>query len=143
MNTGLKLQLTINTICWLLEYLEMLNVYNCNQYWCFGSHFILLNISLISYINYRYDKLIFIPSFVNGLIGTLSLLFSSITWWNTHGRHRSEYYDSHSFYHTILYINLFWNLLYLLVLKEHIENVKKILILFGVSDLDMENLNSI
>lgn len=126
MNFGLKIQLTINLISWLLEYLEMLNLYNCEQYWCSGSHFILIGLSIINYIIYKFDKLIFIPYIIISIVGSFSLLFWGITWWNVSSRHRSEYYDTHSFLNTILFVNLFWNLFYLTILKDKLNVISQL-----------------
>jgi hypothetical protein len=134
MKNNIKFQLLINLISWILEYLEMLNVYNCEQYWCSGSHFILIGISIINYIIYKFDKLIFIPYIIISIIGSLSLLFWDITWWNVSTRHRTEYYNSHNFLNITLFVNLFWDLFYLCILKKHIEDTKKLILISNINN---------
>ena len=132
MLSGLKFQIILNICSWILQYLEILNLYNCEKYWCSGTHFIYTSLTLLNYIIFKYDNLIFIPSLIIGLIGSLSLFFWDLTWWNISTRYRTEYYDTHCFYTTILFINLFWCFFYIYTLKRYLVNLEKLTNLFYI-----------
>lgn len=142
MDHGCKIQILLNITIWIIQHLEILNIYNCKQYWCSGVHFIYITITIINYYVYKYDILVFIPSIIIGLIGAFSLLFLDIKLGNTNNKYGMEYYITHGFYDVLLFINLLWCLLYLSILKKYIDNTNKILVLFGVNEfpIDYDNL---
>ena len=103
---------------WCLEFLEVLNLYNCKAWWCSGVPFIYFGVSGIIYFFICREHCIMIPTLVASFIGGVSLLFWDCTRWNIDTRHRTEYYDTHNFYANALWLNCFWNFVYVLVIKR-------------------------
>ena len=98
------LQLTCNMIMMILEYLEVLNLYNCSRWYCSGIPCGFLFINICNTIFFRDNLLINVPSLVCNFLGAGGLLFWDIEYWNVSTRHRTEYYDTHDSYFAMLYI---------------------------------------
>ncbi|MFK7871676.1 MAG: hypothetical protein AB8C84_00700 [Oligoflexales bacterium] len=118
---GQHIQLSLNSLAFLLQHLEVLNIYNCERWWCGGTPALYLGASAINYALLFREHPVMIPTLLTAALGAGSLLFWDVEYWNISTRHRTEYYDTHNFYDNALWLNQFWSIVYLYLLKPHFQ----------------------
>ncbi|KAJ9465481.1 hypothetical protein DIPPA_53369, partial [Diplonema papillatum] len=70
-----------------LEYLELLNLYNCGRWFCGGVSFAVLGILSLNAFFFRENLDLSVPVVISHVLGGSGLLFWSIEWWNVSTRH--------------------------------------------------------
>lgn len=105
---GFFVQITLNICVMLLEYLEILNLYNCNRWYCSGVGLFVLLINIINTILFKENLEFNVPSLICHILGSGGLLFWDVEHWNISTRHRTEYYDTHDSYFMMLYVTNFF-----------------------------------
>lgn len=110
-------QIFINVSLGLLEYLEILNLYNCTRWACSSAPISVFSLTLLNYLFFYKKKEIMIPSIITNFFVAGGSLFWDIEYWNISTRHRTEYYDTHAFNAGILWINTFWAMAYTFYLQ--------------------------
>ncbi|KAJ9465479.1 hypothetical protein DIPPA_53367 [Diplonema papillatum] len=102
--TSFIIQCVISILYLALEYLQILNLYNCHRYMCGGVSCTVLGALALNAFVFRENLDLSLPVVIVHVLGGSGLLFWSIEWWNVSTRHRTEYYDTHTIFFVMLFV---------------------------------------
>ncbi|KAJ9448185.1 hypothetical protein DIPPA_17610 [Diplonema papillatum] len=99
------LQLLVSLTIMMLEYMQILNLYNCERWGCStvpcGGLLLIAVTALVFQENFDLS----LPLLISHTLGAAGLLFWSIEWWNVATRHRTEFYDTHMMYCSLAFFS--------------------------------------